>query len=319
MAASRLSSHLLALASMDTSRASPGAKGAVMAARVARRILLAAGMDRPSRVRVRGMDRPILLPLSHQMPLYRSMNARYDTLIDELADHIRQREPLAMVDVGANVGDSILSANPQPGDAFLAFEPHPYFLAYLHENTAGLDGVIISAMACGADEGVVVLGDAANGTASSGPTIAGRYRVSAMSLDTAVSTLWAGVRPNFIKIDTDGFDVDVLDGARQLLSRQSAWLFYEFDHRLTKGGIDRHIGALRMLRECGFESAAAFRNTGEFVKRLELRDEAAWRRLLATQSAGGPIYFHDLLLAPSEADLAAFLETIPGGNQSVQR
>lgn len=316
MTPSRLTSCLLQWASMDTSRASFTTRQAVRMARVFRQALLSLGVDRPSRVRVPGLDDPILIPLSHQMPIYRAIHSRYDALLGDLATHIRRCEPLGMIDVGANVGDSILATRPRVGDTFIAFEPHPAFLAYLRQNTEALPGVTISPTACGPSDGDVVLGDASRGTAGSGSITGKGRRVLSTSLDKAVSSLWGDRKPNFIKIDTDGFDIDVITGAHRLLSQNTTWLLYECDPRLTEGGIERHVVALRRLREWGFVSAAAFNNTGEFSRRFDLGDEGAWRELLASQSAAGPIYYHDLLLAPTERELTMFLEELSGGTHA---
>jgi FkbM family methyltransferase len=213
-----------------------------------------------------------------------------------------------MIDVGANVGDSILAASAAESDAFLAFEPHPAFIRYLRANLRNLENVIFSDVACGADEGSVVLPQAARGTA--GTVVAGNAaaaQVSLASLDASVPLLWKGLTPNFVKIDTDGFDIDVIEGGGVLLRDTRPWLLYEADPRLTATGIERHIDGLALLNDAGYRCAAAFTNLGHFSMRLATADAPSWRKLFETHSAKGPVHDHDVLLAPSEAELTHFL------------
>lgn len=311
MKPSPLTSRLLTYAAADPTRLSYASRQFARMIRLVRRGMIAVGVDSPSRVQVRGLETAILVPFSHQMPVYRAIHPRYDALLLALAEHIRQREPLAMVDVGANVGDSILAAHPRSDDTFIAFEPHSAFIDYLRHNLAVLQDIAILTLACGSSDGDVVLGEASRGTAGSSMADGGGLRVASTTLDSAVAHVWNGRLPNFVKIDTDGFDTDVIDGAMGTLSKRATWLLYECDIRLTQGGAARHVATLRSLRAAGYVSAAAFSNTGEFLVRLDLDDEGAWSSLLDTQSATGPVYYHDLLLSPNESNLTVFLRQLP--------
>ncbi|SEM92501.1 methyltransferase, FkbM family [Luteibacter sp. UNCMF331Sha3.1] len=261
-------------------------------------------------VRVEGISQPFLLPLSHQLPAYRARHRLYDRMLRDLADYIRGEGGLRMVDVGANVGDSILSTAPVPSDTFLAFEPHPSFIPYLQANTAQIAGVTLSDAACGPGEGSVQIRTAARGTAGTTVGEAMERVASLTSLDSALERLWPGVAPNFVKIDTDGFDVDVLVGGRRLWREMHPWLLYEMDPSLTRGHINRHLDGLAFLREAGYESAAAFTNTGQFDTRVDLADRESWEALMGGHSKVGPVHYHDVLLAPSENDLTSFLELL---------
>lgn len=310
MTPSPLTSRLLQWAAADQTRASFVAGQFARMVRLLRRGMIAMGIDSPSRVRVRGLDAALIVPFSHQMPLYRAIHPRYDALLLELAEHIRQREPLAMVDVGANVGDSILAAHPRSGDTFIAFEPHFAFIDYLRHNLATLPDIAILPLACGSSDGDIVLGEASRGTAGSRTGDDGGQRVASTTLCAALEREWQGRLPNFVKIDTDGFDTDVIDGAIDVLAQRATWLLYECDTRLTEGGATRHMATLQSLRAAGYASAAVFNNTGEFSVRIDLDDDEAWSELLATQSSTGPVYYHDLLLSPNESDLTVFLRQL---------
>jgi len=306
MKASWLASRILEQSASNPSGASSGQELVRRVSSVLRHMALAAGWDAPCRVRVAGLAGSIMLPLSHQMPAYRNRHPYYDRLIEEIADVVRKDQTLRMVDVGANVGDSILASGPTEHDAFLAFEPHPAFIAYLRENLADVRQVTVSHAACGSSDGSVAMGNASHGTAGA-TTADGGTQVALTSLDNALPVIWSSHTPNFVKIDTDGFDIDVIEGGRHLWRDARPWLLYEADSRLTRGGVSRHLEGIKQLAEAGYISALAFTNLGSVAARLRLDDPAAWRALLGSQSADGLVHYHDLLVAPSEEKLSGLI------------
>jgi len=310
MKSSWIASRILERTAVDPVGCSPMQRVVRKSALALRGAFLLLRRDTPCRVRVAGLTMPLMLPLSHQMPAYRARHPYYDRLIRDLADHIRVNEPLRMIDVGANVGDSILAAEPAMQDAFLAFEPHPAFIPYVRANTQGIPDVTLSESACGSGEGAVQIREAARGTAGTTVGEATDQQATLTSLDAAIPLLWPGLTPNFVKIDTDGFDVDVMEGGPCLWREARPWLFYEMDPRLTRGGVERHLEGLAFLSGAGYVSAAAFTNLGDFDARLSLADTASWRALMQVHSVEGAVQYHDLLLAPSEQELTRFLAVL---------
>lgn len=233
------------------------------------------------------------------MPLYRARHRKYDALPAELAEAIRKsRGALHMIDVGANVGDTILSTAPRAGDRYLALEPHPDFFPYLVANTQGLGDVTCLQLACGESSGMLGFDPASGGTAAPRVGQPTRHQVPVLPLDQIWAEQWRRAPVNFLKVDTDGFDVAVLQGTIELLRSQQPWVFYECDVRLTENGLERHLGMREFLGDAGYRQVIAFDNVGELVARIDVEDAASWRRLLATQSAAGPVHYHDLLALP---------------------
>jgi FkbM family methyltransferase len=265
--------------------------------------MLALGFDPDCVVSVRGINRPLMLPLSHEMPLYRSDYGVYDVVPERIAGYIRQsRGSLRMIDVGANVGDSILTVSPVPGDGFLVVEPHPRYIRYLRANLRGIDNVQFLELACGEVDTHLSLSEAHNGTAA--PVVGdSRIRVRQQRLDQVWQEIWQEGRVDFLKIDTDGFDTHVLSGAADLLRRELPWLFYECDVSLTQGGSDAHLHSMSALHEAGYESVMCFDNFGHYLEVIPLEDTEKLRSLLSSQSPDGPIYYHDVLAVPPHVPL----------------
>ena len=312
MKSSAAASWILELASRDETRPEHS-KSAVKFARVLRSALLSAGVDPACLVRVEGLDSRILLPLSHQMPQYRSRHSRYDRVPMWLAQYVREtRGSLHMIDVGANVGDTILATIPRSGDRYLALEPHPRYFPFLISNLSTVEACTALQIACGETDGTLEIGEAARGTA--GPTFGGgavAVSVPQRRLDAIWAQAWDAGRADFLKIDTDGFDVQVLRGARDLLAAQRPWIFYECDSAISNDAAELHLSAFELLREIGYSRGLAFDNFGALRMELDFGDSEDLRRTMAAQSRQGPVYYHDILVAPHESEFSRFKGRIP--------
>ena len=129
------------------------------------------------------------------------------------------------VDVGANVGIySLLAARAVPQGQVLAFEPNPVAAERMRKNLRlnRLDNVMLRATALGSRAGSASLtarlgpGDhIALGQSSEVETIA----VSMTTLNAAVDRT---APVSLVKIDVEGFEVEVLRGATDLLARDDA-------------------------------------------------------------------------------------------------
>lgn len=54
-----------------------------------------------------------------------------------------------MIDIGANIGDTIAACFAEPTDRFLAIEPDPHFLHYLRKNCATIENCTALEVLCG--------------------------------------------------------------------------------------------------------------------------------------------------------------------------
>jgi FkbM family methyltransferase len=140
------------------------------------------------------------------------------------------------IDVGANVGHLAIEAALPVGSAgqVYAFEGHPRVCAYLRENVAlnRLSNVRIAQIAIGDTVGWARVSDYhaddMNEVASDGP-----IEVLLLPLDLIFSRL----SPTLLKVDTEGYEWFVFQGARSLLQRTSFVYFEVWDQHLHKHGL----------------------------------------------------------------------------------
>ena len=167
-------------------------------------------------------------------------------------------------DVGANVGyytrkfsDSVGSA----GQVF-AFEPFPATAARLRAELTGVKTVTVLPVALGAETGTVSMreGDdefgATNRIVAQG---AGESRVTCVDIATGDSIFSRGLAaaPAIIKIDTEGFELEVLNGMQEILNRATLRAVFIEVHFgiLAERGLSAAPGRIeRLLSEKGFRN-----------------------------------------------------------------
>jgi FkbM family methyltransferase len=160
------------------------------------------------------------------------------------------------VDVGANVGSYTILACAVKGARGVAFEPVPATFSRLRENLRvnDLDArVEAHNIGLSGEEGELAFTAGENCTnhvIADGEAEADVVRVKVRTLDAALE----GQSPSMIKIDVEGFETRVIDGAREALRRESLHsVIMELNGSGARYGFDegRILGA---MREFGFST-----------------------------------------------------------------
>lgn len=143
---------------------------------------------------------------------------------DDVLPDVLDTDTPVVIDVGANIGQFssavLLFA---PSATILAIEPDPVVHARLADNLFGAAGVTTSCSAAGAARGVLPLGRAALAVMStlrqdalSGYDIVGSVDVRVERLDDLTKDHPA---VDLLKIDVEGFEIEALEGAPELLGK----------------------------------------------------------------------------------------------------
>jgi FkbM family methyltransferase len=151
------------------------------------------------------------------------------------------------IDVGANIGyfSCLLSKLAGPMGKVLAMEPEPQNLKLLEQNieTNNLTNVVIFPCALGASEGSAMLGlykPSNRGRHSFLETnMKSRIQVPIRTLDDLVNDSGtAGKSWSFVKIDVEGYEGFVIDGAKDTLPRIETLVMEYSPALLKKAGTD---------------------------------------------------------------------------------
>jgi FkbM family methyltransferase len=201
-----------------------------------------------------------------------------------------------MVDVGANVGDTVRLTDPRENDQYLAIEPHPAFFHYARANLESFPSVKCERVACGSFTGHAAISSGRRGTAGR-PVADATISVPLVRLDDLLAEIWGSQRIDFIKIDTDGFDLDVLEGGWSTIERQRPIVLIECDVRLSARAKSEWLVAARRFFQRDYYCVDVFDNIGRDVDRITSEQLCNLAEVLASQ--GGSVDYHDLLFLPT--------------------
>ena len=118
--------------------------------------------------------------------------------------------------------------------------------------------------------------------------------VQIQTLDSVVSK--ADFSPNFIKIDTDGFDFKVLRGAIKTLTHFKPTIFFEWDKNHLQAQNECFLSIFPKLNKLGYEQLLIFDNFGVLLCVLQSNDYNNLELLMDyTQDSRQNIYYYDIL------------------------
>ncbi len=227
---------------------------------------------------------------------------------------IARFHPRFFIDIGANYGFTALAHwTANPACKVIAVEPSPKLLPYLERNlrAAGMRGHRLVHAICSdhSSGGRIAL----NPVSSQDNRVRGEagwraVEVASVTLDALVADLDPEAFV-YVKTDTQGFERQVLDGARALLARPAGWLLrLEFAPQLLRHqGTDPHELLARVCRD---------HDVVEVPKRPRFRGDGLaelWRCRLTPDCAADFVTFTeahaqgrgwcDLLMAPKDTKL----------------
>lgn len=203
------------------------------------------------------------------------------------------------IDVGANVGSYTGALLPLSRKVF-SVEPHPRLARLLRAFPS--ERVKVFEAVASAEAGATLelevalsgpresdaLGHVANGPKSAGTR---RFSVKTITLDD-----FSSEPVGFVKIDVEGHELDVLQGARELLKSQRPTLLIESEARHCKGA---PWVLFEELEKAGYEGFFCHEKTlkpiGEFT--IELQDEAL---LIGYSRRDQSQYVNNFIFLPTE-------------------
>jgi len=210
------------------------------------------------------------LPLSHELPFYRRKFPHYASNLGKVSFHARCKYPdLTMIDVGANIGDSVAIVHSYSDHPVLCLEGEPRFFRLLKENTRNLPAVEIEQTFIGAPGDHVGSVDVRLGNAQVrlGPT-PGQTSICTLSEVLARHPRFASVK--LLKIDAEGFDCRIIAAETKLLTASKPILFFEYYPRCSELVGQEAFPVFATLSSLGYSTILIYQNLGSYFMSLAL-------------------------------------------------
>lgn len=234
--------------------------------------------------------------LSHQLPLYYRLFPTLDRALPRICSYIYEREGnLTFIDVGANIGDSVALITQRVRGHFLCIEGDSQYFKLLKKNTESYkDNIILENVFLGeCDCKKTAKVERANGSLRVIESKSKDKQFEIRSLDSVLINHPQFRHANFVKVDTDGYDLRILRGSLKLLKTVHPCLFVEFYPELLKSIGDDPSNFFQFLYSCGYEKCLVYDNYGRPVTMLTSSDTSKTEQLIAAIDQN--IFYYDIL------------------------
>jgi FkbM family methyltransferase len=217
-------------------------------------------------VEVRVYNTKMLLPFSHELPKYIERHPLYMTNLLRLSGLVEQKYgALPAVDIGANVGDTVVVIRQQSNLPVLCIEGNPLYIPYLEKNTACFDQIAIAPFYVGEEDQAAQHKVINEGGTAKLVTSKGGSRLNFKPLSEIYREAGFVERVALLKVDTDGFDIKILLGSTQFLRDHKPVLFFEYDpHLFLKDTPGAHLELFQILTSAGYSKLLEFDNLGNY-------------------------------------------------------
>lgn len=248
----------------------------------------------------------LLLPGDHALAEIIELHPKYSANAAALAAAIAAKYPgAALIDVGANVGDTVGIWRQVSDSPILAVEGDPQWQPYLAANTRELAAVEIAPIFVAAEarqHGHSIKRTAGTSTLAGGEG-SGEFTFEPVSELIARHPRFA--EPKLVKSDTDGFDYEIVRAfARSGIASRPVY-FFEHDPSFRESGLAEAEELRSALVLAGYTRAVWWDNFGNLLACTALSDGELWSSLSRYVPAPSAAYYWDVaVFSEDDRDLA---------------
>lgn len=242
----------------------------------------------------------LLLPFSHNLAFYIKKYPNYSSNLGRIAKLVNEKyHNLSIIDIGANVGDSIAIIKTEVDCPILCIEGNERFLKILEKNAVLFPNVHIEKAYVGnKTEHTTLRLKEEGGTAHLCEDKLSEIHIK--TLPDILKNHQFFLKSKMLKIDTDGFDCIILRGSLDYLSVAKPIVFFEYDPFFLSKQNDDGLSIFTMLNSIGYKVAMVYDNFGEYMLSIELMNLHLLENIHNHFSDRGGKYYCDLCVFHSE-------------------
>jgi FkbM family methyltransferase len=203
---------------------------------------------------------------SHNLPKFLINHRYYNINMVKVAETISKKyKDLTIIDVGANIGDSVALIKTFIEVPILSIEGNGEYYELLKENTKKFKNIkLIKTMVderrhTGRGEITNINGTGLIEVDKTSDTI------SFDKIDNLLRLNKKYAKSKFIKIDTDGYDGKVIRGSTVYIKKQKPIIFFEYSPILLESAGDSGEEIISFLKDRDYKYLLIYMNTGEFL------------------------------------------------------
>lgn len=256
----------------------------------------------------------IQIPLLNPLSTYYSDHPDYTGHLGRITSLLNAKYPaMSAIDVGANVGDTACIIKMAADIPIICVEGDPFTFGFLRKNMEQFRDVTTYCLFLGEKSGPIsaTLDKAGWNTTLLPNDSRDSQSIDVMALDDFLASKPESPSIKLLKIDTEGFDCQIIRGALNFLRALPVVTFEYNRENMDKIG-ERGIDTLFMLNEIGYRRIAIHDSAGRFLCSTLLSERNLLQDLHDyADGKNGDIYYYDLTVF-SSADEDVAMKFIEG-------
>jgi FkbM family methyltransferase len=226
-------------------------------------------------VRFKSQNFDLLIPYSHHLPLFIEKYPLYSLNLQRITRYLFDIiKDLKIIDVGANVGDSAQLIKQIADIPILCIEGNETYFNYLQKNVSKFKNVTLVNSFVGKNNRLTNIVELNDNIGSSYLRFdkESKNKLELKSLDYILNDKFDYISAKIIKIDTEGFDYFVLQGAKKYLINTKPVIFFEYSPCMLINQECDPYEVFDYLYDLGYEYLILYDNYGNLVIILKNND-----------------------------------------------
>ncbi len=219
---------------------------------------------------------PILMPGNNPQFINYQLYPDLNIQLGRLAAAIFNKYPgMTVIDVGANVGDTIAVLKSAVDVPVIGIEGDDTSYQFLEKNTAQFSNVsIVKTFLSEKSQETKVSMEKSGWNTTIIPDAAGKQKISFKTLDEVIiSGGFEKAEIKLLKVDVEGFDTIVLRGATGIIQQNKPVLFFEYNRANMLAINEDGLSTVLSLRQYGYRKIAFFDHKGTLLLATNLQNE----------------------------------------------
>jgi len=246
------------------------------------------------------------IPLSHDLGIYLHHYPNYSTNISRIAVNVQKKyENLTLIDIGANVGDTIAILRNKTSFPILAIEGEDSFFSILSYNCQQFSDIhLVKAYLSDSDQEVKTNLSFHGGTSSVSNSSDNDYVVSFKSLKNILEENPKFYNSKILKVDTDGYDLKIIQGAKDWLIDVQPILFFEYDPFWFSKQFGNGLEFFDYLSQINYRTIIIYNNFGDYMFSADLGNRSFLEEIdQYSQGKEGKFYYDICAFSEQDEDL----------------
>lgn len=215
---------------------------------------------------------------------------------------------LTVLDIGANVGDTIAVIKSAVDVPIIGVEGDAISYGFLEKNTAQFQQVTIIKEFLGEKRQTLQVALEKGGwNTTLVPSETSGNQLTLKTLDEVLAEhQLSNLTLKLLKVDTEGFDTIILRGAFALIQQHKPVLYFEYNKSNMDAIKEDGLSTLLSLEKCGYRKVLFFDNRGRYMLTVPITNHTLIKELhyYADESNSEIVYYDICLFHEEDEDLA---------------